>query len=176
MSVTGTVVGSSSSASIDGGSQHTCGVTTAGVAYCWGQNTYGQLGDGSNYTSRTTPVLVSNGYTWASLITGFDHTCGVTSVAIPGITPAGAAYCWGNNDDGQLGTGNRADIKEPSEWVSGGYTWASVTAGKAHTCGITPEVLLDPPGEAYCWGSNTYGKLGDGTTTNRLIPTKVGGG
>ena len=72
--------------SLTSGSQHTCGVTTAGEAYCWGLGSYGRLGTGST-TNHHTPALVSDELTWVSVSPGRDHTCGVTAV--------GMAYYWG---------------------------------------------------------------------------------
>ena len=148
---------------------HTCGVTPEGVAYCWGFNGYGQLGDGTT-TGRLTPVPVAGGIRFASVTAGQDfgsesgqdsydaHTCGVT--------PEGVAYCWGFNGYGQLGDGTTTGRLTPVP-VAGGATFASVSAGRGHTCGVTTE------GVAYCWGWNGFGQLGDGSETNRLTPVPV---
>src|SRR5207244_12329105 len=77
------------------GFYNTCGVTTAGTAYCWGDNTYGELGNGT-LTSSPTPVAVSAGLTFAAVSAGYYDACGTT---------AGAAYCWGDKTYGELGTG-----------------------------------------------------------------------
>src|SRR6266513_2749248 len=83
-------------ANLAAGSSHTCGVKSAGAAYCWGDNTYGQLGTGST-ASTGTPVAVAGGFVFGALAAGARHTCGVAS--------SGAAYCWGDNAYGKLGTG-----------------------------------------------------------------------
>src|SRR5256884_1268368 len=83
-------------ASVSAGFEHTCGLTTAGVAYCWGQGYAGKLGDGTT-SDRSSPVLVAGGVRFVSLSAGGHHTCAVTA--------AGAAYCWGYNVYGQLGVG-----------------------------------------------------------------------
>ena len=81
----------------------------------------------------------------------------------------GAAYCWGDNESGQLGTGTQVSAVIPT-LVSGGLTFAQVSAGSDHTCGVTTT------GAAYCWGDNFFGQLGDGRasgrihTTPRLVP------
>src|SRR6266566_1357834 len=86
-----------------------------------------------------------------------------------GLTVAGAAYCWGANDRGQLGDGTTTDRSRPVR-VVGGLRFASVSAGTFHTCGLTPE------GTAYCWGLNEQGQLGDGTEKQRSSPVAVVGG
>jgi len=83
------------------------------------------------------------------------------------VTTAGAAYCWGDNDNGQLGDGTTTPRAGPVA-VLGGLTFVAVGAGDAHTCGITTA------GAAYCWGFNGNGQLGDGTTTDQLSPVRVG--
>ena len=84
--------------------------------------------------------------------TGDSHTCGLTA--------RGAAYCWGYNEDGQLGDGTTADSgTDGPQAVIGGLRFASIQTGSYHTCGLTAR------GAAYCWGFNAYGELGDGTTT-----------
>jgi alpha-tubulin suppressor-like RCC1 family protein len=82
------------------------------------------------------------------------------------VTTAGAAYCWGANDHGQLGDGTTAFRVTPAP-VAGGLTFASVTASSYYTCGVTTV------GVAYCWGENLFGELGDGTTTERHIAVAV---
>ena len=146
---------------VDAGGQHTCGVTRAGAAYCWGYNGFGGLGNGTT-TDNTIPVAVSGGFTFAAVSAGGGHTCGVTRT--------GAAYCWGYNIYGQLGNGTTTNSPTPVA-VSGGLTFAAIDAGKnVHTCGLTPA------GAAYCWGYNGAGGLGNGTTTNSTIPVAVSGG
>jgi alpha-tubulin suppressor-like RCC1 family protein len=144
---------------VNAGGGHTCGVTTSDVAYCWGWNLLGQLGDGTT-ADGTTPGLVSGGLTFAAVSagTGIGHTCGVTT--------SGVAYCWGYNVYGQLGDGTTADRTTPV-LVSGGLTFAAVDAGVQRTCGVTTS------GVAYCWGRNLHGALGDGTQIDRLVPVPV---
>ena len=96
---------------VTAGGFHTCGLTPEGAAYCWESNSEGQLGDGTG-TQQGTPTSVSFpvGATLASLAVGVYHTCGVT--------PAGAAYCWGENANGQLGDGTTNDRLSPVAVVS----------------------------------------------------------
>jgi alpha-tubulin suppressor-like RCC1 family protein len=147
--------------SLVSGSFHTCGLTNAGVAYCWGVNSSGQLGDGST-VQRSAPVLVSGGNSFVSLTAGPLHTCALTS--------AGAAFCWGSNSFSEIGDGTTTVRTLPTP-VSGGFTFATLAAGQSHTCGLTTTSL------AYCWGRNFEGQIGDGTSAqSRPAPTPVLGG
>src|SRR5664280_38450 len=147
------------------GGKTTCAIKTGGNAYCWGDNTYGQIGDNST-TARTAPTLVSGGYTWSSISTQYDdadsqaETCGVTTT--------GVGYCWGSNTYGQLGFGNNTSYSVP-KLVSGGYTWKSITVGYVNACGITSTDI------GYCWGGSFNGQIGDSFTTDRNVPTAFSG-
>ena len=156
------VIGGLTFASISAGSDHTCALTTAGIAYCWGDNAEGQLGDGTT-VDKSTPTAVIGGLTFASI------TLGSTSYTSCGLTAASAAYCWGDNAQGQLGDGTTVDKSTPTA-VIGGLTFASITSGWERTCALTSQ------GAAYCWGYNGYGALGDGTTVGKITPTAVIGG
>src|SRR2546425_124787 len=199
---------------------HTCGLTiVTGAAYCWGANGSGQLGDGT-MTNRSSPVLVQApaGVSFAAVTGGDLHTCGLAT----GLSAA--AYCWGGNGSGQLGDGTMTNRSSPVlVQAPAGVSFAAVTGGDFHTCGVTaartaagcgwngngsrrpgdgtnktnrltPVLALAPAGvsfaavtggvahtcgvraagTAYCWGRNLEGQLGDGTTTtNRLTPVLV---
>jgi alpha-tubulin suppressor-like RCC1 family protein len=158
-------------AGIDAGAAHTCGLTSDGTARCWGSNDRGQLGDGTT-TSRSAPVAVAGSHNFVVIVAGgFDvgQTCGLTS--------NGAAYCWGDNERGQLGIGTGgfgsedvAPHPQPT-LVSGSRKFVRLTTGLGrHTCGLTDS------GAAYCWGENTFGGLGDATTNDRPVPVPVSGG
>ena len=153
--------------SIAPGGQTSCTVRY-GNAYCWGNNTYGQIGDGTT-TARTAPTLVSGGYTWASISSEFDDNTTDDVATTCGVTTSGVGYCWGTNKTGQVGDGTTTQRTSPT-LVSGGYTWASITVGWMSVCGITTS------GAGYCWGNNTFGEVGDGTTTQRTTPTLISGG
>jgi alpha-tubulin suppressor-like RCC1 family protein len=141
---------------VEGPKGSTCGVTSSGAAYCWGYNSRGMLGDGTT-DDRLVPVEVLGNHTFSQVSVGGSHTCGVTT--------SGAAYCWGENFGGRLGNGDTSGTMQTSpSAVVGDHTFKAVSAGSSHSCGITTS------GASYCWGMNTNGTLGDGTTTNRFVP------
>jgi alpha-tubulin suppressor-like RCC1 family protein len=140
----------------------TCGITTSGAGYCWGGNTYGEVGDGTT-TQRTSPTPISGGYTWAQISVGPDDVCGVTI--------AGVGYCWGSNLNGEVGNSTTTQANSPA-LVSGGYTWRAITEGAGNTCGVTTSNV------GYCWGIGAEGELGYSAsgTSDKHIPTLVYGG
>jgi alpha-tubulin suppressor-like RCC1 family protein len=140
---------------------HTCGVTTSGAAYCWGDNRTGQLGDGTT-ASSTVPVVVVGGLVFTTVGAGNGHSCG--------IAIDGTAYCWGSNSVGQLGTGLMGGSSLTPVAVSGGLSVVALSVGNGHSCGLTGN------GAAYCWGLNSWGQLGDGTRVDNPNPVAVAGG
>ncbi|GIW53238.1 MAG: hypothetical protein KatS3mg081_2593 [Gemmatimonadales bacterium] len=145
---------------ISAGPEHTCALTFDGVAYCWGYNGRGQLGDGTT-VAKGSPVAVSTNLVFDEIQAGGWHTCALTT--------AGVAHCWGQNNAGQMGDGTTTDRTTPVA-VSGDYVFKQIEARRDHTCG------LSVTGAVYCWGLNTSGQVGDGTTSNRTVPTPVLGG
>lgn len=164
------VAGGLTFATVSAGGEHSCGVTTAGETYCWGRNDSGELGTGSTSRLQSTPVAVAGGLTFATVSTGgFDPWGGGLSRYSCGVTTTGEAYCWGRNDNGELGNGSTTSSSTPVA-VTGGLTFASVSTGPGHTCGLTTA------GAAYCWGYNYFGELGNGSATNSTTPVAVAGG
>jgi alpha-tubulin suppressor-like RCC1 family protein len=153
---------SSGVTAISAGSVHTCALTSAGGAKCWGNDEFGELGDGTA-TNKTTPVEVSGLSSGvAAITTGEVDTCAVTS--------AGGAKCWGYNEYGELGDGTTGPETDEPEEVSGLTSGvAAISAGEFHTCAVTSA------GGATCWGGNEGGDLGDGTERNRTTPVDVSG-
>lgn len=146
---------------ISAGGRHTCGLTSDNRAYCWGYNVYGQLGDGTT-TRRLRPVPVGGGLRFNQVSAGGAYTCGVTT--------GDRAYCWGQNSIGSLGDGTRTHRRMPVP-VAGGRLFRQISAGSSHTtCALTPAE------EAFCWGGNSFGNIGDGTKNERVTPVRVVGG
>ncbi len=135
------------------GESHTCALTAAGEAYCWGGNGRGELGTdpATIGTQSNVPIPVPGGLTFVRLDAGTVHTCGITT--------AGALYCWGSQEFGQLGNGVVAVASSGPALVSGGATYQQVSAGGQTTCAVTTA------GAVQCWGSGTSGVLGNGTNT-----------
>jgi alpha-tubulin suppressor-like RCC1 family protein len=142
---------------ISAGGFHACGIAQDGRVHCWGSNNYGERGVGPVSGVRTSiPEVVA--FADANQIsTSRNNTCAVDK--------AGAAYCWGRNSFGELGTGRPAQADEPTTEpaeVAGGHRWALIRAGGVVTCGLTQE------GAAFCWGWNSYPRrLGSAAAPDR---------
>ena len=156
--------------SVVAGGVYSCGLSRTGAAYCWGMDTYGGRGTGSTgelcngAACATTPRPVLGGFTFIVIAGGNSHVCA--------LTEDNKAYCWGEGNFGQLGTGQAGlDVRSTAPVpVAGGLTFSSITVGFSHTCGLTGE------GKAYCWGSNFHGQLGDGSSIDSAVPVLVSGG
>lgn len=142
------------------GNSHTCGLTTMGGMKCWGSNYFGQLGNGT-VANKAYPVQVSGlTYGVSAISTGQDHTCARMT--------DGTAKCWGGNGDGQIGDGTSGAIRfTPTDVLGLPGTSTAISAGGYHSCALTTA------GGLRCWGYNRYGQLGDGTTSNKLLPVPV---
>jgi alpha-tubulin suppressor-like RCC1 family protein len=150
-------------ATLSGNDSHTCALASSQV-FCWGDNTYGQLGNGTTSSSLYPKgIKYVNGLvagTITDIGTGNAHTCALSQQKV---------WCWGTGSYGQLGTGGTPASSPLPTLVGGllaGKTVTSLTVGAYHTCVVAT-------GKAYCWGWNPDGQLGDGTTANKLIPTAV---
>jgi alpha-tubulin suppressor-like RCC1 family protein len=142
-----------------GQNSHTCALRVDGTTLCWGDNTFGQLGSGDpNLPLSATPVAITGGHTFIGLSSGINHKCGITA--------AGAAWCWGNNVQGQLGAGTGPNQFAPVQ-VSGGHHFVDIDSDGNTTCTVTAA------GDVYCWGNNISGQLGTGSTTDSHVPAKT---
>ncbi|MFW6079357.1 MAG: hypothetical protein ACODAE_07045 [Gemmatimonadota bacterium] len=153
------VTGDLTFASVATGQTHTCGLTPDGEVYCWGRNRSGQFGDGTTSTETSPPVAAAGGQTFAAITTSSNHSCGVTDT--------GDAYCWGSNIHGAVGDGSTQSIRPSPQPVAGGLTFERVDAGRGFTCGMTAGR------DAYCWGDNFDGSVGDGSFRDRHEPVPV---
>lgn len=127
---------------------YTCGLTVAGVVYCWGNGS-------------TSPRVSQAGRVFTAVTAGGDHVC-----ALDGD---GAAFCWGNNAYGQLGNGSSAGSSTEAVPVAGNLRFTEIDAGAEHTCAITAQ------GRAYCWGQGSSGQLGHGAFEGSRVPVEVVG-
>ena len=107
-------------------------------------------------------VFPASGFALASVATGVGHACGITATA--------AAYCWGNNQVGQLGHGTTGPDEPAPVAVVGNLKFSQISAGGEHTCGVAKG------GKAYCWGRGLAGQLGQGPIRFSSAPSAVSGG
>jgi alpha-tubulin suppressor-like RCC1 family protein len=146
---------------VSAGLGYSCAVAAAGALRCWGNNVYGQLGNGST-TSSAVPVGVAGlGAGVTGISAGWSHSCAVTL--------AGAVKCWGHNAFGELGDGTTSDSAVPVGVVGLGSGVIAVSVGEFHSCAVTRT------GGVKCWGYNSDGELGHGTTTHSSVPVDVVG-
>ncbi len=160
-------------ASVSNGETFSCALTTSGNVKCWGDNGVGQLGTGDETGSIYPRDVVGVG--------GTGTLSGVTQLVSSGLSSCALldtqeVVCWGFNNKGQLGNGTRTSSTSPVfvQLGAGNLTdIVQISAGLLHTCAINIF------GEAFCWGVNATGQLGDGSTTDQSIPVmvqSVGGG
>jgi len=153
--------------SISALASYTCAIASDKQAYCWGWNLYGQLG---NYTSNESniPTAVDTngvlaGKTILSIGDGEDPTCAIASDK--------QAYCWSGNNSGELGDGTNDSSNVPvavdTSGVLGGKTILSISVGSGFACAVASD------NQAYCWGRNWFGMLGNNTDDNSNVPVAV---
>jgi alpha-tubulin suppressor-like RCC1 family protein len=163
-STTSTVLPVPTSTEVAAGAFHTCALVSGGAVKCWGDNAYGQLGNGTNTSEpygSNVPVDVV-GVTGATQITaGLHHSCAIVA--------GGAVKCWGYNDYGQLGNGTTGYFSSLPVDVVGVSDATQITAGYYQTCAVVAG------GAVKCWGYNGYGQLGNGTNNSSSVPVDVVG-
>ncbi len=165
---TSTISGAKTFREIQAGEQFTCGITTDHVIYCWGLNSYSQLGDGGT-TEQLRPVVSTN--------TGITNIANVTKLSLGlgtscALSNDGSVKCWGDGTAGQMGSSPTfyGPVKVDKSLMTGTKTFTKVAAGAYHACGLTNDKKM------YCWGANIYGAMGTNTTDNTywkptLMPT-----
>jgi alpha-tubulin suppressor-like RCC1 family protein len=140
------------------GAQHTCALTVSGSVHCWGNNQFYQLGNPipENHVQPSRVVNLSDAI---DLVAGALHTCALRA--------NGAVICWGYNSNGQLGNRTTTDQFAPVSVIGISSQVVEIAAGEYHTCART---II---GEMWCWGNNTYGQLGDSSTSNHNVATLI---
>jgi len=144
---------------VSAGLDYTCAALTDGTAWCWGLNSYGQLGNATN-TASSIPVQASGITGAVDVEVSQTHSCSLIS--------DGSVMCWGSNVFGELGNGTNTDSNTPVQ-VSG------ITAAQAVTLGGNSSCALLADSTVKCWGFNNAGQLGNGTTVNSNVPVTVSG-
>ncbi len=144
---------------ITAGGYHTCALLEDGSVRCWGFNYYGQLGNDTTTNSRVPVAVVNLGGRATAITAGTNHTCA--------LLEDGSVRCWGENFSGQLGNGSTTNSRVPVSVVNLGGRATAITARGGHTCALLEDSRV------RCWGSNRFGQLGNGTTTNSPVPVTV---
>ncbi len=148
--------------SVSVGPKDTCTVDDDGKAWCWGANEHSQLGNGQPHgNSVARPAPVSELGNVRVVAVGYQHTCA--------LKQDGTVWCWGDNGEGQLGTGTSVpDSADPLECMSISSV-VSLACESNYCCAARSD------GTVWCWGDNAQGQLGDGTTNSRDTPVQVSG-
>ena len=203
---------------ISAGFYHTVALKADGTLWAWGDDTKGQLGDGSAASSQSAPVKIGTDTNWTAVAAGDFHTLALKSdgslwawgdnsdfqvgngAVVPGIQAvpvrigtaadwvafaAGGSHSlalkadhtlwgWGSNGSGQLGNGTGIDAVSPVQIVLAppfvNTDWTAVAAGQSHSAALKSD------GSLWSWGSNLFGRLGDGTSLNSPAPVRETGG
>lgn len=150
---------------VSAGNMHTCAVSTASQAWCWGTDEMGQLGRNNLSSGGSAPGLVYPYHigTVRSISAGGEHTCAVNT--------SGTAWCWGDNSEGQLGVGNVGTLRKPTLVAeTAGFPGGGINqleASDYHTCAATVSRSM------FCWGSNSFGRIGNPAGSSSRTPIKV---
>jgi alpha-tubulin suppressor-like RCC1 family protein len=151
------------------GSSHSSAFTSTGRVFMWGYNQFGQLGNGMN-VNRNLPTEITSNFSFSegekiiSLSLGSTHSSALTST--------GRVFIWGSNEYGKLGDGTNTDKNVPTEITSNfsliaGEKIISLSLGWYHSLALTSTARV------YAWGANWNNSLGDGTSSNRNVPTEI---
>ena len=149
---------------VDMGKAFGCGLRNSGKIYCWGRNSQGNLGQGTDDVHSDIPLQVGTENDWEAIATGNYHACGIRR---------GQMWCWGYNSQGAIGQGHNTTPETLPLQVESATDWFYVTAGDKHTCGLRGSE--ESGGSAWCWGKNSKGGLGDNTIVDANLPQQVDG-
>ena len=149
--------------SVAAGGISACGISSVGGLFCWGANNLAQLGIGVSGSPQTQPQAVNMVETWKHVAVGTYHACAIAS--------DDSTYCWGDNGNGQLGTGNNTWYKSPTlvstANLASGEVFRQLALNGDNTCGVTSAKRI------LCWGLNIRGQLGNGTVSSSWVPVPV---
>lgn len=155
------VTGITSATALAANAFHSCAVLADGGMSCWGANNWGQLGNGTFSLFSNVPVPVTAVTTATGVAVGLFHSCAILN--------GGEASCWGQGGYGQLGNSARPSYSTLPVPVAGLTDVTALTAGDRHSC------ARGGTGTMSCWGSNSDGQLGTGTTNESILPIAVPG-
>jgi alpha-tubulin suppressor-like RCC1 family protein len=162
---------------LSAGESHTCGLAYgSGAVYCWGSDAYGQLGQGEPAstldasTADPSPLRVWLAHAASTVAAGYDHACAILG--------DGSLWCWGDNQEGQLGLDDPygAPNYPTPQRVGTGTDWRAVSGGQGHSCGLRASADGGSGHTLWCWGRDSGGELGLGTgqPMESRVPTQVG--
>jgi alpha-tubulin suppressor-like RCC1 family protein len=144
------------------GNSHACAIIEDGTAWCWGNDTNGQLGNGATTGDQVSPTRVSDPGPWMQIGAAYNHSCGLKT--------DGSVWCWGRDNSGQLGTGGGSVGQTSPVAVTSTLPWSKISIRGNISCGIKVD------GSAWCWGYGANGAIGNGSNGNADVPTQVSGG
>ena len=144
---------------ISAGTYYTCAVKASGEAFCWGDNSFGQLGTGNTIGSNIPTPFSRITKDVNAIAAAAYHTCAITT--------SSDVLCWGDNSSGQLGTGNQSNSTMPVPVTGLPSGVKAIDVGGSHTCTLTTA------GNILCWGYNGFGQLGNGNHNASNVPTSV---
>ena len=143
---------------ISANNHHTLAIKSDGTLWGWGNNEYGQLGDGTTI-SKNNPVKIGSENKWVQIASGYNHSYGMKS--------DGTLWAWGNNYYGQLGDKTYIDKITPAK-IGTDSNWVNISSGWHHG------IAIKSNGTLWSWGLNNYGQIGDGSTNNKNQPAQIG--
>ena len=154
-----TIVGGNNWIRVATSGLHTAAIKSDGTLWMWGKNDAGNLGD-NTITHKSSPVqTVAGGTNWRSIACGTNHTVAIKT--------DGTLWCWGYNQNGQLGDNSTTRRSSPIQTIAGGTNWYSASAGGQASAAIKTD------GTLWCWGINNYGTLGNNSIISSGSPVQT---